>query len=75
MINGALLGTRRALPGSLLLGTAPPAPPAPWPPAGLTDSEKLDLILSYLGPPRTDLLPGDYTLTELILGLFGFTED
>lgn len=74
-MNGAYLGTARARPGALILGASPPVPPEPWPPAGLTDSEKLDLILSYLGPPRTDLVPGDYTLTELILGLLGAREE
>jgi hypothetical protein len=72
---GALLGTRPARPGVLLLGAPPPpAPPDAWPPAGLTDSQKLDLILSYIGPPRTDLLPGEYTLTELLLVLLGIQE-
>lgn len=72
MTTGALLGTYRARAGALLLGAAPLSPPAAWPPAGLTDSEKLDLLLSYIGPPRTDILPGSYTLTELVMALLGW---
>lgn len=72
---GALLGTRPARPGVLLPG-APlsESPPDPWPPPGLTMEEKIDLLLSYVGPPRYDILPGSWTLTDLILGLFGLEE-
>lgn len=75
MAAGARLGTRPARPGAALLGAAPPAdPPASWPPAGLTDSEKLDLLMAHIGPPRPDILPGEWTLTELVLGLYGLQE-
>lgn len=75
MAGGARLGTNYARLGTFRLGVpAPPAPPDPWPPAGLTTDQKIDLLLSYIGPPRTDLLPGTWTLTELILGLYGLTD-
>lgn len=75
MAAGARLGARNARPGAVVPGSLPPGdPPAAWPPVGLTDSEKLDLLLNYIGPPRYDLIPGDWTLTELLLSIAGYTE-
>lgn len=75
MLTGAHYGTSPARPGTIIPGgTLAADPPAPWPPTGLTADAKVDLLLSYIGPPRYDIVPGDWTLTELILALAGFVE-
>jgi hypothetical protein len=75
MAAGARLGARAARPGVLVPGAASaPDPPASWPPAGLTLEEKIDLLMAHIGPPRWDVIPGDWTLTELVVFIAGGKE-